>query len=83
MFKSACDTVKISVMLSAFFLINGALLEIAAQFLTLDSMTPVFLAYAGVMAIFLGLVGLLGTLFAVMLPNVNQRLQACQHKKSA
>ncbi|MCP3850733.1 MAG: hypothetical protein GY694_10935 [Gammaproteobacteria bacterium] len=79
MFKSACDTVKISVMLSAFFLINGALLEMAAQFLTLDSMTPVFLAYAGVIAIFLGLVGLLGTLFAVMLPNVNQRLQACQH----
>lgn len=79
MFKSACDAIKKSVMLSAFFLTIGALLEIAAQFLTLESMVPVFFAYAGVMAIFLGLVGMLGTLVAVLIPTINQRLKACQH----
>jgi hypothetical protein len=79
MFNSACDVLKKSVMLSAFFLTIGALLEIAAQFLTLESMVPVFFAYAGVFAIFLGLVGILATLIAVMIPKVNQHLQSCQH----
>lgn len=78
MFKSTCDAIKKSVMLSAFFLTIGALLEIAAQFLTLESMVPIFFAYAGVMAIFLGLVGMLVTLVAVLIPTINQRLQACQ-----
>ncbi|MCW8932431.1 MAG: hypothetical protein OQL19_19620 [Gammaproteobacteria bacterium] len=79
MFKSACDVVKKSVMLSALFLTIGALLEIAAQLLTLENMIPVFFAYAGVMAIFIGLVGILATLVAVLIPGINQRLQACQH----
>ena len=79
MFNSACDAVKKAIMLSAFFLINGALFEIAAQFLTLESMAPVFLAYAGVMAIFLGLVGFVATFIAVMIPQINQHLEACQH----
>jgi len=56
MFKSACDVVKKSVMLSAFFLTIGALLEVAAQLLTVESMVPIFFAYAGVFAIFLGFV---------------------------
>ena len=79
MFSSACDVMKKSVMLSAFFLINGALLEIAAQFLTLESMIPVYFAYAGVFAIFLGVLGIFAVLVAILIPNINQRLQACQH----
>ena len=79
MFSSSCDVMKKSVMLSAFFLTIGALLEIAAQFLTLESMIPVYFAYAGVFAIFIGLVGILAVFIAILIPNVNQRLQACQH----
>ena len=79
MIKSTCDVMKKSIMLSAFFLTIGALLEIAAQFLTLESMLPVYFAYAGVFAIFLGIVGILATLIAVMIPKVNHNLRACQH----
>lgn len=79
MFKSACDVVKKSVMLSAFFLTIGALLEVAAQLITVESMIPIFFAYAGVFAMFLGFIGLLATLIAVMIPKVNQHLQSCQH----
>ena len=79
MFSSACDVMKKAVMLSAFFLTIGALLEIAAQLLTLESMIPVYFAYAGVFAIFLGVVGIFSVLVAILIPNVNQRLQACQH----
>jgi len=79
MFKSACDVIKKSVMLSAFFLTIGALLEIAAQFLAPESMIPVFFAYAGVFAIFLGVLGILATFIAILIPKVNQHLQGCQH----
>lgn len=79
MFNSACDAMKKSVMLSAFFLTIGALLEIAAQFLTLENMIPVYFAYAGVFAIFLGVVGIFATLVAIMIPKVNKHLQTCQH----
>lgn len=79
MFKSACDVIKKMVMLSAFFLTIGALLEIAAQLLILESMLPIFFAYAGVLALSLGFVGIITTLIAVMIPKVNQQLQHCQH----
>ena len=79
MFKSACDVMKKSVMLSALFLTVGALLEIAAQFLTLESMIPVYFAYAGVFAIFLGAIGMTAVLVAILIPTINQRLQGCQH----
>ncbi len=79
MFKSACDVIKKMVMLSAFFLTIGALLEIAAQFLILESMLPIFFAYAGVLSLFLGFIGIITTLIAVMIPKVNQQLQHCQH----
>ena len=79
MIKSTCDVMKKSVMLSAFFLTIGALLEIAAQLLTLESMLPVYFAYTGVFAIFLGIVGIFVTLIAVMIPKVNQSLHSCQH----
>lgn len=79
MFSSACNVMKKSVMLSAFLFTLGALLEIAAQFLTLENMLPVYFAYAGVFAIFLGIIGMFATLIAIMIPKVNQSLQACQH----
>jgi len=79
MFKSICDIIKKSALASASFLAIGVILETAAQLLTLENMLPIFFAYAGVMAIFIGAVGLIGTLIAVMIPKINQQLQACQH----
>jgi len=79
MFKSACDAVKKSVILVAFFFALGATLEIVAQFLTLEGVIPVYFAYMGIIAIFVGLIILVATLIAVMIPKVNQHLQACQH----
>ena len=79
MFKSACDVVKKSVILSASLLTIGALLEIVANFLTLESSIPVYFAYAGIFAMFFGILVLFITLFAVLIPKVNQHLQACQH----
>ncbi len=79
MFSSACNAMKKSVMLSAFFLTIGVLLEITTQFLSLKSMAPVYFAYAGVFAIFLGIVGIITVSVAVMIPSVSQRLQSCQH----
>ncbi len=79
MFSSACDVMKKSVMLSAFFLTIGALLEVAAQLLTLKSMIPVYFAYAGIFSIFLGVLGIFVVLIAVMIPSISQRLQSCQH----
>ena len=79
MFKSACDVMKKSVVFSASLLMSGVLLEIIAQFLSLNSMVPIFFAYAGVFAIGLGALVLLGTFIAIMLPNVNQQLKTCQH----
>ncbi len=79
MFSSACDAMKKSVMLSAFFLTIGVLLEVVTQFLSLESMVPVYFAYAGVFAIFLGVVGIFTVSVAVMIPSISQRLQSCQH----
>lgn len=79
MFKSACDVVKMSVLLSAFFLTVGALLEIAAQLLTLDTIIPVYFAYTGIFAILMGVFVLFITLIAVLLPKVNKSLHSCQH----
>jgi len=79
MFKSACDVVKKSVMLSASLLFVGALLEIGAIFLTLESTIPVYFAYAGILAMFIAVLVLFMTLIAVLIPRVNQHLQSCQH----
>jgi hypothetical protein len=79
MFNSACNTVKKSIMLSILFLTIGVLLEIVAQILTLENMIPVYFAYAGIFAIFIGIVGIIATLIAVMIPKVNRHLQECQH----
>ncbi len=79
MFKSACDVVTKSVILAAFFFAIGVTLEIVAQFLTLEGVIPAYFAYMGIIAMFMGLIILLATLIAVMVPKVNQHLQACQH----
>ena len=79
MFKSACDAMKKFVVLSASLLVTGALLEVVAQLITVESMIPIFFAYAGVFAIGLGLIVLLGVFIAMMIPSISQRLGACQH----
>jgi hypothetical protein len=79
MFKSACDMVKMSVMLSAFFFTMGALLEILAQILTAENMIPIYFSYIGIFAMLIGFIVLFVTLIAVLIPKVNQHLQSCQH----
>ena len=79
MFKSACDVVKKSVMLSAFFFTMGALLEILAQIITTENMIPIYFAYLGIFAMLIGFIVLFVTLIAVLIPKVNQHLQSCQH----
>lgn len=79
MFKSACDVMKKSIILSVLLMLLGSVLEAGALFLSLETSIPVFLIYGGLAAIFLGLILLLVILFAVMLPNVSKRLSACQN----
>jgi len=79
MFKSACDVVKKSVILSALLLVAGALLEVGSMFLSLESTLPVYFAYAGILAMFIAVLVLFITLIAVLIPKVNQHLQSCQH----
>jgi len=79
MIKSACNAMKKSIMLSAALLVTGVVLEIIAQFLALETMIPVIFTYGGFMAISLGLLIILATLVAIMLPKVNQHLDSCQH----
>ena len=79
MIKSACSIMKKSIVLTAALIVTGTLLEIAAQFLSLESIAPVVFTYSGVFAISLGLIIFTATLIAIMIPKVNQHLDSCQH----
>ena len=79
MLKSACDVMKKSIVLTAALLLTGILLEIIAQFLSLETIAPVMFTYGGVFAISLGLIIFAATLIAIMIPKVNQSLDSCQH----
>ena len=79
MFKSACDAMKKSIMLSAVLVVTGVILEIIAQFLTLESMIPAVFTYGGFIVMSLGLFLMLGTLLVTLLPFINRRLNGCQH----
>lgn len=79
MFKSACDTMKKSILLSAILIASGSALEVLALFLSFESMVPALFIYGGFAAISLGIVLMLLTLVATLLPGVNERLSSCQH----
>jgi len=79
MFTSACDLMKKSIILSALLMLVGSVLEVAALFLSFETIVPVLFIYGGFAAISLGLILLLVIMIAVILPNVSKRLNACQH----
>ena len=79
MLKSACNAMKKSIMTSAILVTVGIILEIIAQFLTLESVTPALFTYGGFLFIALGLVVFLITMIVITLPQVSQRLSACEH----
>ncbi len=79
MIKSACNVMKKSIVSAAALLLTGTLLEIIAQFLSLETITPVIFTYGGVFAISLGLIIFTATLIAIMIPKVSQHLDSCQH----
>ena len=79
MIKSACSTMKKSLALSGVLLLTGIILEVIAQFLSLESMIPALFAYAGAISIFLGFIVLVAALIAMMIPKVNRDLDSCQH----
>lgn len=57
----------------------GSLLVLLALLVPLQSVVPVVLTSAGFMAIFAGVVVMLITVIAVILPRVSSRLELCQH----
>jgi hypothetical protein len=79
MFKSACDTMKKSIITASLLLVFGTIIGLSGLLFSLESVYPVLIIYAGLFAISLGVLILLITLLAVMIPSVNQRLDACQH----
>jgi len=79
MIKSACDVMKKSILLSATLLVVGVILEIIAQFLSFETIFPVIFTYGGFLAISLGVLIVLVTFAAIMVPKINQHLDACQH----
>ena len=79
MIKSACNIMKKSVMLSAVFIVVGTILEIITQFLTFETIVPAIFTYGGLLIISLGIVIILVTAVAVMIPKVNRTLDICQH----
>lgn len=79
MIKSACDVMKKSIVLTVILLVTGTLLEVIAQFLSLETIAPVVFTYGGVFAISLGLIIFAATLIAIMIPKVNRHLDNCQH----
>jgi len=79
MIKSACDAMKKSIVLSAFFLLTGTLLEMIALLLSFETMIPVIFIYVGIFLISMGLIIFLATFIVIMIPKVNQQLEHCQH----
>lgn len=79
MIKSACHLMKTAAVTSATFIILGGLLVLAAQHLPLENVLPATIIAVGFISIAAGVLVMLGTVIAVMLPSVSRQLDLCQH----
>ena len=79
MIKSACKLMKLAAVSSAAFMVAGGLLVLVAQQISLESALPAILTSLGFFSIVAGLLVLVGTVVAVMLPTVSRQLDLCQH----
>jgi hypothetical protein len=79
MFKSACDGMKKAMMVSILLITTGIFIEIITKFLVFSGIFPILVAYSGLYAVFLGIMGIVITLFITLIPRVNEQLKSCQH----
>ncbi len=79
MIKSACYLMKKAAASSATFIVLGGIIVLISQLLNLGTVAPAILSYLGFISVFVGLLIMLITLLALMLPKVSQRLEQCQH----
>lgn len=70
---------KLAAVSAAAFMVSGGLLVLVAQQLSLETALPAILTSLGFFSIITGLLVLVGTTVAVMLPTVSRRLDLCQH----
>lgn len=79
MIKSACSVMKKTVIFSMSLIAIGSLFEVVALLMNLTSVFPATFTYLGLGFILLGVIGLVATTVAIMLPWVSKQLDACQH----
>ncbi len=79
MIQSACNLMKVATVSSVVFIVAGSLLVLAAQQLSLETVLPAIFTSLGFISIMTGMLVMIGTAAAVMLPNVSRKLDLCQH----
>lgn len=78
MTKSACDLMKKSAVLALGFAGAGALFLLMLQLFATGSLISVILWYLAFFSIVAGVLVMVITAFAVLLPPVNRRLELCR-----
>lgn len=79
MITSACIVMR-NTAISAISLVGaGSLLVLLAQLMTLQTALPVFISYLGLFSIFIGMVTMVATMLAILLPAVSRRLDLCEY----
>jgi len=79
MIKSACNLMKISAVSSVAFILVGSLLVLVAQQLPLETVLPAIVTSLGFLSVIAGMLVMVGTIIAVMLPYISHQLDLCQH----
>lgn len=79
MIKSACKRMKMAAVSSVGFIFVGSLLVLIAQQLSLETALPAALTTLGFFSILAGLLVMVITAVAIMLPSISRRLDLCQH----
>jgi len=79
MIKSACNLMKKATTSSISLVLAGSVLVLLSKLIVLDTMLPSITSYAGFILIFAGVLLMLLTMGAVMVPKISQRLEQCQH----
>lgn len=77
--KSACNLMKLAAVSSVAFMVIGGVLVFLAQQLPLETSLPALFVALGFFSIITGVLGMIGTVIVVTLPNVSRQLDLCQH----
>ncbi|MCP4074973.1 MAG: CD36 family protein [Gammaproteobacteria bacterium] len=79
MIKSACFLMKKAAASSVFLIVAGTLLVLISQFINLTTVVPAIFSYVGFILIVAGLLIMLITTVAILLPRISRQLEQCQH----